>query len=137
MEKLIRQFIIKTILFTAVIAAVCTVIFLFLLPDIYFSSFPFILLMFPVVSIIIHIRLLKSSRQSLAKFNIAFMLSFLIKLFVYLGVSAAVLSVEVENKVAFVITILIIYLLFTVFDVNRILKDMKKLDITDSENTEQ
>lgn len=134
MKKLTRLFIIKIIILTLIIATISTLLFFFLLTDNYFPSFPFILLMFPIVSIIVHTRLLRASQKSLSSFNIAFMLSFIIKLFVYLGVSATVLSLENENKTIFVIMVLLLYVIYTVFDVNRILLDMKKIN---AENRDQ
>ena len=128
MTKLIRNFIIKIILLTIILGIISGIVFYFLLPDKYFDTFPFLLIMFPIVSSVIHIQLLKASEKSLARFNIAFMLSFLLKLIVYLAVSATIISIEKDQKAVFVITMLIFYLVYTVFDVKKILDDMKKLN---------
>jgi len=90
--------------------------------------------MFPVVSVITHNLLLKSATKSLSKFNIAFMLSFIIKLFVYLAVSATIISLETEHKAVFVISLLVIYITYTVFDVKIVLDDIKKLNPKDSDS---
>ncbi|MCF6364783.1 MAG: hypothetical protein L3J35_01130 [Bacteroidales bacterium] len=127
MEKLIRKFILKTIFITLIFAVIAGVIFSFLLKDRYFDTFPFMLLIFPIVSVIAHIQLLKATKKSLARFNIAFMLSFMLKLFVYIGLAATIISLETENKATFVISILLMYLVYTVFDVKMILDDMKKM----------
>lgn len=127
MKKLIRKFIIKIIFITVFLAILSFVVFSFLLKDQYFDTFPFILLIFPIVSAIIHIQLLKASQKSLSKFNIAFMLSFLLKIFVYIALAATIISLETENKPTFVISMLLMYVIYTVFDVKAILDDMKKL----------
>lgn len=127
MKKLIRNFIIKIILITLIIGLISGTIFYFLLPDAYFDTFPFLLIIFPVISTIVHIQLLKASEKSPARFNIAFMLSFLLKLFVYLAISATIISLEQEHKTVFVITVLLFYLVYTIFDVSKILNDMKKI----------
>ena len=128
MTKLIRNFIIKIILLTIILGIISGIVFYFLLPDKYFDTFPVLLILFPVVSTIIHIQLLKSSEKSLSRFNIAFMLSFLLKLIVYLSIAATIISLEENNKAVFVITMLLYYLVYTVFDVKKILDDMKKLN---------
>ncbi len=129
MIKLIRNFIIKIIFLTVILGIISGAVFRFLLPDEYFDTFPFLLILFPLVSSVIHIQLLKASEKSLARFNIVFMLSFILKLLIYLAISATIISLEQDHKSAFVITILLFYLVYTVFDVKKILDDMKKLDI--------
>lgn len=129
MTKLIRNFIIKIIFLTVILGIISGAVFRFLLPDEYFDTFPFLLILFPLVSSVIHIQLLKATEKSLARFNIVFMLSFILKLLVYLAISATIISLEQDHKSAFVITILLFYLVYTIFDVKKILDDMKKLDI--------
>ena len=128
MQKVIRKFIIKVVIITVIVAAVSALVFVFILPLKYFDTFPFVLLIFPLVSIIVYIQLLKSSQKSLARFNIAFMLSFMIKLFVYLGLAATIISLETENKASFVISFLLLYVIYTVFDTKMILSDIKVVD---------
>lgn len=127
MAKLLRAFIIKIIILTLIFAALSAVVFSFLLKGQYFDTFPFMLLVFPVVSVFTYIQLLKASQKSLDRFNIAFMLSFMIKLFVYVGLAATIIALETENKASFVISILLMYVVYTVFDIKIVLDDMKKL----------
>lgn len=129
MVKLIRKFIFKIILLTVIIGIITGAVFYFLIPDEYFDTFPFLLIIFPVVSSIIHIQLLKASEKSAARFNIAFMLSFLLKLVIYLAISATIISLEQDHKTVFVISVLLFYLVYTIFDVSKILDDMKKLNV--------
>ena len=128
MTKLIRNFIIKIILITVILGIISGVVFRFLLPDEYFDAFPFLLIIFPVVSSLAHIQLLKASEKSSARFNIVFMLSFLLKLTVYLAISATIISLEKDHKSVFVITVFLLYIVYTIFDVKKILDDMKKLN---------
>ena len=125
MNKLIRKFIIRIILLTIILALISGSVFYFLIPKQYFDTLPFLLIIFPIVSAIIHIQLLKSSQKSLSRFNIAFMLSFMLKLVVYIALAATIISLETENRMSFVITVLLYYLIFTVFDVKAILDDLK------------
>ncbi len=125
MTKLKRNFIIKISILTLILAIISALIFSFLLKEVYFATFPFLLLAFPIISVITHFQLLKASKKSLAAFNIAFMLSFMIKLFAYLGLAATIIKLEADNKTSFVISLLLLYLIYTVFDVKTILEDMK------------
>ena len=128
MKEIIRKFIIKVIILTIIVATISGAIFTFLLPEKYFDTFPFVLLIFPIISIIIYIQLLKSSQKSLARFNVAFMLSFMVKLFIYLGLAATIISQEANNKPSFVISFMLLYAIYTVFDTKLILDDMKILE---------
>lgn len=128
MKDVIKRFIIKVAILTIILGILSALIFSILLPGKYFDTFPFVLLIFPIVSVIVHVQLLKSSQKSLARFNVAFMLSFLLKLFIYLGLAATIISLEAENKASFVISFLLLYLVYTVFDTKMILDDIKKLD---------
>ena len=129
MTKLIRKFIFKIIMLTVIIGIISGAVFYFLIPGEYFDTFPFLLIIFPVVSSVIHIQLLKASEKSPARFNIAFMLSFLLKLVIYLAISATIISLEQDHKTVFVISVLLFYLVYTIFDVSKILDDMKKLNV--------
>lgn len=129
MTKLIRNFIIKIILITVILGITTGAVFWFLLPDEYFDTFPFLLIVFPIVSSLVHIQLLKAAKKSSARFNIAFMLSFLLKLTVYLAISATIISLEQDHKAVSVIMLLLFYLVYTIFDVKKILDDIKKLNI--------
>lgn len=127
MKEIVKKFITKIILLTVMLSLISAAIFYFL-PNKYFDTFPFVLLIFPLVSIIVYIQLLKSSQKSLARFNVAFMLSFLIKLFVYLGLAATIIKLEGDNKASFVISFMLLYLIYTIFDTKYILQDIKKLE---------
>ena len=126
MNKLKRNFIIKITVLSVILAFIGGLIFNFLLKSYYFDVFPFLFLLFPVISTFIHIQLLKASEKSPAKFNVAFMLSFMLKLIIYASFAAVIISAKPENKNTFVITFLLMYLIYTVFDTKAILDDIKK-----------
>lgn len=128
MSKLIKYFILKIILLTVILAFIGGLTFNFLLKKYYFDAFPLVLILFPLVSSLIHIQLLKASKKSLAKFNVAFMLSFMLKMFIYAAFTGIIISAEAGSKNSFVITMLLMYLFYTVFDTKAILDDIKKLN---------
>ncbi len=128
MNKIIRNFIFKIILLSLILAFTGGLIFKFVLKSYYFDTFPFLIVLFPLVSTLIHIQLLKASKKSLAKFNVAFMLSFMLKIFVYAAFTGIIISAEADSKNSFVITMLLMYLIYTVFDTKAVLNDIKKLN---------
>jgi hypothetical protein len=129
MQKIIRDFIIKLFFITLLILCISSGLFYFFGAIYYYDLFPFILFIFPVISFIVHYQLLKTSQKSLAKFNIAFMSTFMLKLFIYGGVTALVLYFEPDNKKTVVLTVLLIYAVYMVFETRQILIDIKKLNI--------
>ena len=135
MKKLIRKFILRIIILTLVLAGITGLIFYFLIPKQYFDTLPLLLIIFPIISTIVHIQLLKSSQKSLSRFNIAFMLSFMLKMFVYVGLAATIISLETENRMSFIITVLLFYLIYTVFDIKIILDDLKKINTEQKDQT--
>ena len=128
MSKLTRSFIIKIIILSVIIAFIGGLIFMFLLKSRYFDTFPFLLILFPLVSSLVHIQLLKASKKSLAKFNVVFMLSFMFKILIYAAFTGIIISADAANKNSFVITMLLMYLIYTIFDTKVILEDIKKLN---------
>lgn len=127
MGELVKKFIVKISLITFFMGVISASVFYFF-PERYFSSFPFVLLTFPIISVIVYMQLIKTAKKSLSSFNIAFMISFMIKLFVYIGLAAAIISQESQNKISFVISFMLLYVVFTVFDTKSILEDMKFLE---------
>jgi hypothetical protein len=128
MQKVIRDFIIKLFLITLTILCIASGIFYFWSPKYYYDLFPLILFIFPSISFIVHYQLLKTSQKSASRFNVAFMLTFMLKLFIYGGVTALVLNFEPDNKKTVVLTVLLIYAVFMVFETRQILIDIKKLN---------
>ena len=56
------------------------------------------------------------------------MLSFMFKIIIYAAFTGIIISADAVNKNSFVITILLMYLIYTVFDTKVILDDIKKLN---------
>ncbi len=127
MRNLKRNFIIKIILLTVLLATIGGLLFHFVLKNYYFDSFPFLFVLFPLVSILFHFQLLKASLKSLAKFNVIFMLSFMAKFIIYTAFVAILFSADAENKNSFAVTMMLLYLIYTIFETKTILTDIKKL----------
>jgi hypothetical protein len=127
MHKIIQEFIIKLFFITLIVLCIACGIFYFFGAIYYFDLFPVVLVIFPIISFIVHYRLLKTSQNSIAKFNVAFMSSFMLKLFIYSGMTALIIYIDRDLKKSIVLTVLLIYLVFTVFETRQILIDIKRL----------
>lgn len=125
MTKLIRNYIIKIIILTLILTFISGIVFYYFLKTAYFDSFPLLPILFPVISVLVHIQLLKASKKSLAKFNVVFMLSFMLKLTVYAIFAGVLISADSEHKNSFVITMLLFYLIYTIFETKTVLTDIK------------
>ena len=126
MSKIIISFITKILIFTAILALAGIVLFTQLFSKYYFTAFPFLFIVFPSISIIVHNMLLKASKKRPAQFNASFMGSFMIKLFAYSAFVGIMLLVSKVNFIPFILTTLFLYLFYTIFDTVMLLKDLQK-----------
>lgn len=127
MQKIFIHYITRVFVLSLIIVCISSAAFAFLITNYYFGLFPVIVLAFPIVSIIIHYQLLKASQKSPARFNVAFMSGFMLKLFIYGGLTALLLYFEQDNRKEVVVSVLLLYAVFTVFETRQVLTDIKTL----------
>ena len=127
MQKVFIHYITRVIIVSICIICISSATFAFAAPDYYFSLFPIIVLIFPVVSSAIHYQLLKSSQKSPARFNVAFMSAFMLKLFIYGGMTATLLYFEPDSRKEVVVSVLLMYAVYTIFETRQVLADIKTL----------
>ncbi len=125
MKPHLKKFIYKTILLSAIISFATLLVFTILLKEFYLPIYPFVIIFFAIVSISVHYILLKSSQRKANFFVNNFMMSTIIKLFVYLGFVAIYLVFDKQNKIPFIIFFMINYLVFSVFEISTLLSDLK------------
>jgi len=122
----LKQFTYKLILLSTVLLIVSGTMFFTILGKYYFSAFPFSFIVFIIVSLYSHYILLKAAKNNQTQFNTAFMLSFILKIFVYSFFVGISLFLDKTNYIAFIITTMGFYTVYTVFDVVQILAYIKK-----------
>ena len=127
MNKELSRFLIRVLLLTFVLLVLGAIFYKFVLPEQYFESFPINFAIFIAVSYISHQSLLKATEKSPTRFNMAFMISFLIKLFAYGAYVIAILMSPEENKVSFALCFIVLYFVYTIFDTKQILGAMKRI----------
>jgi len=92
----------------------------------YMPVFPFQALLIAAVTAIGHLWIIRASEQNTIKFTTAFMGSATLKLMVYLFFMLIYLWNDHSNAISFVLTFMILYLIFTVFEVMEVLRFIKK-----------
>jgi phosphatidylglycerophosphate synthase len=133
MFKSQRKFII-TLLFIALIITVLGYgLFLFLIPQYYFPHFPvipaFLLLVTAfllLVTIMVHVYLIKSSENNPRKFTSKYLGAMGLKMFIYMIFLVVFLFIDRAHAVPFLVSFLVTYAVFTLYEVISILNYLKK-----------
>ncbi len=126
MQDRLKKFALRLTIFSIFISVISTALFSFFLQKYYLPVFPFVIVFFYALTLLIHWILLKSSQQRFARFSANFMLSTSLKLFFYIIFLLIYVFVDRINAVPFIIEFVILYFLFTTFEVISILSDLKE-----------
>jgi hypothetical protein len=92
------------------------------IPQYYLPVFPFLLVFFVVIAVAIHAYQLQLAKNNMAKFTRSNMLITFLKLFLYSAVAIIYIAVDTKNAKVFVICFLLLYVVFTIFEVFSLLK---------------
>ena len=133
MSAVAKKFVIKICLFTIIIFVIGSALFSTVLKMFYLPVFPFQVLLIAAVTAIGHLWIIRASEQNTIKFTTAFMGSATLKLMVYLFFMLIYLWNDHSNAISFVLTFMILYLIFTVFEVMEVLRFIKKQSINNFE----
>jgi hypothetical protein len=92
------------------------------IPQYYLPVFPFLLVFFVVIAVAIHAYQLQLAKNNMAKFTRSNMIITFLKLFLYSAVAIVYIAVDTKNAKVFVICFLLLYVVFTIFEVFSLLK---------------
>ena len=92
------------------------------------AVFPFIIIVFILISTFSHYYLLKTAALSFRKFTNAFLLSTTVKMLVYLMFMAFYAFLNREVAKIFILNFTVVYFIYTPFDVIMILNQVRKID---------
>lgn len=112
-----KQYLQKIISLTIFLVLAGWVVFTYVLPQYYLPVFPFVLLFFVVFSVAIHAWQLHLSKSSIGKFTRSNMILTFLKLMIYSSFAIIYMANDRENAKTFTISFLILYLVFTAFEV--------------------
>ena len=121
-----REYLLKYIIYTVIIAVVSLTLFSSVFAEYYFRFFPLLFIIIFGATLGFHSIMMKYSRESVARFTGAYMLATVIKMLVYLILIISYLYFLNEKPVSFVVTFLVLYFLFTSFEVFELVRFNKK-----------
>lgn len=121
-----KQFIIRILIFTTIIYAVTSALFLTVLESWYLASYPYLLLLVATITTIGHFWIVRASEQNSRRFNTAYMAAVTLKLMVYLTFMLVYLLIDRSQAITFVLTFVTFYILYTAFEVIQVLHTIKK-----------
>ncbi len=120
-----KQFIVKLLVLTAAIALIGWLAFSLFFTEYYLPVLPFLLLFFFTVTILIHSYQLNLAKKDIGKFARSNMLITFFRLVLYSVVTVIYIAIDSENAIVFVICLMILYLIYTFFEVAEITRTKK------------
>ncbi len=112
-----KQFIVKIIVVSLVLGIFGWLIFSLFIPEYYLPVLPYTLLFFAAVTIFVHAWQLKMAKKDIGKFTRNSMLITFFKLMIYSAFAVVYISYRTENVLVFVISVMLLYLIFTFIEV--------------------
>ncbi len=122
----LRKFIIYSVILTGIVALTGFLAFTTFLGKYYLPIFPWLLLFFLCINIIVHSLLVSSSGKKKIKFETAFLLSFFIKFFGYIIFLMIYISKHKESALIFVAGLFLLYIIYTSFEIRSIISFLKR-----------
>ncbi len=122
-----RQIFLKKVFYLCLsISGMAILLYQSVLKGYYLSIFPLQFAVVILVTVISHLRLMTSVEQNARRFSTTFLSVMSAKLFIYLFFILICLLVDRSNAINFVVTFLLMYLIFTIFEVIEISNFFKK-----------
>ncbi len=117
MAKTMKKITIQLIIFTIIVAILSAALFLTLLKEYYFQIFPLSVIIFFALTLLFFFLIVKRGENNPNKFVRMFLLSTTIKIFTLLIYLTGYLLYDRSEAVPFLISFLVLYLIFTIFEV--------------------
>ncbi len=125
-SKEIRFFLKKALLFSLVLVGISLLLYDTLLKEFYLKAFPIQFGIVALMTVFSHLKLMNASERNPRKFSTTFLSIMSLRLFVYLVFILVCLLIDRTNAINFVVTFLVLYLAFTIFEVIEISNFLKK-----------
>lgn len=117
MSRELKRFIVKILIAAVVMATAGWVIFTKFAPGHYLPVLPWMLAFFTVVTILIHAWQLSLVKKDMGRFTRSSMIVSLLRLVLYSGFAIVFLINNSENIPAFIVSIVVVYMVFTFLEV--------------------
>ena len=126
MRKKYQQFIIRLTILSLITGILVFILNRLFSAEIISPALPWLIILFYLVTAVVHYALLRISAMNPRKFVGYFMLATFAKLMVYLVVMVAYVFKVKEGMLAFVLAFFILYIIYTVFEVVTILAQTRE-----------
>ena len=126
MFKSLRKFTFTLLFIALVITVLGYGTFLFFVPQYYFPYFPVIPAFLLLVTLLVHIYLVRASENDTRKFTAKYLGAMGLKMFIYLIFLIVFLFIDTTRAIPFLVSFLITYAAFTAYEVISILNYLKK-----------
>lgn len=121
-----KQFLIKSSILTIIVIILGAILYCTLLKSYYLSVLPWAVLFFYLGTNLVHQYLLKIASKSGSRFTSQYMAVSFLKMFFYLAVAIVFVIFNRESVKLFFANFLILYIIYTVFEVSEFLKVVKR-----------
>lgn len=121
-----KKFFIKSSFLTIVIFLIGTILYSTFLKPFFISVLPFAVLFFYLITNFVHAYLLKIAGKSSSRFTSKYMAVSFIKMFFYLAIAIVCVIFDRGNAKIFIANFLILYAIYTTFEVSEFLKVVKE-----------
>jgi len=130
MKSAYLKFLQHLLIYSAILGAIAIILYL-ILPELITPVLPFLFLFFVAITLVSYYILLRSLKSKLSRFINTFLISTIVKLILYIGIMIVYVILNRSDAVRFMITFLILYLFYTIFEV------VKMISLTRSQNQEK
>ncbi len=135
-DKIFKKFAIMAFVFAFLLVAIGYIVFFIIKPELFNLAMPIMLLYVLAITLLSHNKMLKSLEKRAMVFVNIFMMFTGIKLLSYLVFITIVALITTKNLIPFVASFFVVYLVFTIFETNSILKYSKKDNFINQNNTQ-
>ncbi len=122
----LRKYILNLFLLTLALTAAGYGILLFLVPESYFPFYPAVPFFLFAVTLIVHVYLIRTKDKDARKFMARYLGAMGLKIFIYILFLLVCLVLATENAVAFLVSFLVCYTVFTLVEVVVLLRIQKR-----------
>ncbi len=123
-----KQFLIKSIILTVIVFIFGAILYSTILERFFLPVLPVLALFFFLVTNLVHAYLLKIAGKSSSKFTSYYMAVSFIKMFFYVAVAVVYVIFYRENSKIFIANFLLLYAVYSIFEVNEFLKVVKQMN---------
>ena len=122
-----KQFLIKSTVLTLIVLTAGIFLYSTILGPYYLSILPLIVVLFYMVTNLVHAYLLNISGKSSGRFASRYMAISFMKMFFYLAVAIGYVFFNRDQAKVFIANFIVLYFIYTIFEVNEFLKVVKNI----------